>query len=136
MKKILAIALALVLVCSMGMVALAEDPALGTKENPYQVSNPMQFSNFVEVPANSTVYYAYNMQFFGGMSIVVQGVDAVTMNDADVPYSPVDWGFKAELTSVNPMYPKRLFRLTCRWYSRPVRKTISTSLKKAPMTLP
>lgn len=105
MKKILAIALALVLVCSMGMVALAEDAAQGTKENPYQVSNPMQFSNFVEVPANSTVYYAYNMQFFGGMSIVVQGVDAVTMNDADVPYSPVDWGFKAELTSVNPMYP-------------------------------
>ena len=105
MKKILAIALALVLVCSMGMVALAEEVAQGTKENPYQVSNPMQFANFVDVPANSTVYYAYNMQFFGGMSIVVQGVDAVTMNDVDVPYSPVDWGFKAELTSVNPMYP-------------------------------
>ena len=105
MKKILAIALALVLVCSMGMVALAEDPAPGTKENPYQISTPMQFPKNVDVPANSTVYYAYNMQFFSGMSIVVQGVDAVTMNDVDVPYSPVDWGFKAELTSVNPMYP-------------------------------
>ena len=101
MKKILAIALALVLVLSMGMVALAEDPVLGSIENPNQVANPMQAPSMVTVEAGQTVWYAYSSNFFNNYELTTtQGLDAVIVDgEWFYPTMQLRGGIKASLTA-------------------------------------
>lgn len=101
MKKILAIALALVLVLSMGMVALAEEPALGTAENPYQVSTPMMTPNSVTVAAGATDYYAFNSNFFNNMTLTASaGLTAIVVDGVDYhPSLQLGGGIEATLVA-------------------------------------
>ena len=101
MKKILAIALALVLVLSMGMVALAEEPALGTAENPYQVSTPMMTPNSVTVAAGATDYYAFSSNFFNNMTLTASaGLTAIIVDGTEYhPSMQLRGGIEATLVA-------------------------------------
>ncbi len=88
MKKVLTLALALVLAVSMCTFSvLADDPAEpdGSLENPYLVSTPMMAPSMEEIPAGTTVYYSFSSMFFDGLTMEVYGMTEVTLDG--VPYT-------------------------------------------------
>lgn len=101
MKKILAIALALVLVLSMGMVALAEDPVAGSSENyPISVPSPDAINNtMVTVAANSTLWYSLPSEQFQGATLELSyGLTKVTVDGTEfLPSKQLMGGIAAEL---------------------------------------
>ena len=55
-------------------------PEPGEKENPYPVSNPMMAPTYIDIPANGSVYYQFNMNFFDGFTIAASGVTAIEVD--------------------------------------------------------
>ena len=91
MKKALSLALALMMLLSVCVVpVMAEEPE-GSAGNPYYVANPMATPNYITIPANSTVYYQYNVMVFNGWSVEAYGVSAITV-DGMVYDEPDLWG--------------------------------------------
>ena len=92
MKKALSLAVALMMLMTMcfSISALAEEPE-GSAGNPYYVANPMSAPNFITIPANSTVYYQYNVMVFNGWSVEGYGLSAITV-DGMVYDTPGMWG--------------------------------------------
>ena len=106
MKKILAIALALVLVLSMGMVALADDPAVGTQENPINVYSVMDIkSTWATVPAGTTLWYNFDSMTFDGktLSVSMGTLTKVTVDGTEFFTTPMlRGGIEATLTARAP----------------------------------
>ena len=92
MKKVLSMALALMMLISMiCAIPVMADEADGTAANPYYVANPMSAPDFITIPANSTVYYQYNVMVFNGWSVEGYGLTAIIV-DGVVYDTPDMWG--------------------------------------------
>ena len=92
MKKALSLALALMMLISMicAIPVMADEPD-GSQANPYYVTNPMTAPGFITIPANSTLYYQYNVMVFNGWSVEAYGLSAITVDG--VTYDQPDmWG--------------------------------------------
>lgn len=80
MKKILAMAMVLILVFSLGSITVAAE-ADGTEGNPYQVSSMGDVPMAVTVPAGSTVWYNFDSMTFNGMKLQATfGLSAITVD--------------------------------------------------------
>lgn len=92
MKKALSLALALMMLISMicAIPVMADEPD-GSQATPYYVTNPMAAPGFITIPANSTLYYQYNVMVFNGWSVEAYGLSAITVDG--VTYDQPDmWG--------------------------------------------
>ena len=81
MKKALSLALVLMMLISViCAIPVMADEADGTAANPYYVANPMAAPEYITIPANSTVYYQYNVMVFNGWSVEGYGLSAITVD--------------------------------------------------------
>lgn len=67
-------------VISLVEVSDVIEPAAGSKENPHQVSGEAAPPYIIKVPANSTVYYKYNLMFYNGYTIYAYDVTGIEVD--------------------------------------------------------
>ncbi len=106
MKKILSLVMVLVLVFSLGSITVAAE-ADGSAENPWQVANPMQMPWTVTVAAGDTQWYAFDSNFFDGMTFqTTYGLSEIIVDGMSCYPSPMLQGgieFSLAATSLNPI---------------------------------
>lgn len=104
MKKALSLVLALMMLMSMCVVPAVVAEPDGSAENPYYVTNPTMTPSSITIPANSTVYYQYNVMVFNGWEVGGYGLSAITV-DGVVYDKPDMWGEIYAPLSFNMMSP-------------------------------
>lgn len=106
MKKILAMAMVLVLAFSLCTISVAAE-ADGSQENPWEVNTPMQMPWTVTVAAGDTQWYAFNSNFFDGMAFqATYGLSEIVVDGVSCYPSPALQGgieFSMTATSLNPI---------------------------------
>ncbi|MBQ8494385.1 MAG: hypothetical protein IJ465_01365 [Clostridia bacterium] len=106
MKKILAMAMVLVLAFSLCTISVAAE-ADGSAENPWEVNTPMQMPWTVTVAAGDTQWYAFNSNFFDGMTFQADyGLSEIVVDGMSSYPSPALQGgieFSLTATSLNPI---------------------------------
>ena len=105
MKKAISMALALMMLISMiCTIPVIAEEADGTAANPYYVANPMNVPGFITIPANTTVYYQYNVMVFNGWEIGGYGLTSITV-DGILYDEPDLWGELYVSLNFNMMSP-------------------------------
>lgn len=106
MKKILSLVMVLILVFSLGSISVAAE-ADGSAENPWEVNTPMQMPATVTVAAGDTQWYAFNSNFFDGMTFqATYGLSEIVVDGVSCYPSPILQGgieFSLTATSLNPI---------------------------------
>jgi len=89
MKKVLSLAMALMMLISMVCVFPVMAADSGSAENPIYVANPTKAPGLITIPANGALYYQYKANVFSGWSVTAYGVtsvvvDGVVFDDANL----------------------------------------------------
>ena len=80
MKKVLSLAMALMMLISMVCVFPVMAADSGSAENPIYVANPTKAPGLITIPANGALYYQYKANVFSGWSVTAYGVTSVVVD--------------------------------------------------------
>ena len=106
MKRALSLILSvLMLVSLLALPVYAEDPAVGTIDNPIYVPMGKSAPTVISLAAGQSVYYQLNAPVFNGYSVIARIPSAITVDGVRYDaYSPADYGIKVVL-EFTPMSP-------------------------------